>query len=827
MFRRFVFAAAAVLFACPSPPIADRCGPGLPPCSTGFVCVAGLCARSEADSGAPDAGVPTDGGGSIDAGATDSGQTFGCDGGCSPWAVCVASATSTACVNGRLEVSEPVDATIVRAGQSVAVSARFLLVDGGAWPNTLAIPVQATWGPQTMLLSGIGGSLPGLSDAGQGAVVFGWDGGPVEPRGVSFTACAAEVVASCDSFMECAPSSSGGNCVSRGYVVEWVSPDAGSTTNQPSVPAEIRVSKPDAGVVTLTSIPVTGATAFTGAAGRYTGALPIAAPDGMKMFTAGWPSDGASSTLAIERDTIAPTVTVIMEPRNGPDPDVAAPTAWKKDEKALLKVTVGGGRPAVATDIRPPPNGVVTVETCSGCVGTCRCFGIDVSSTPLNGLRGPMGVQVLPIADLSGNLASQTDAGFEVTRVRWIRTAVVTSTAPEVFAPTISESGSVVFALASRSLGLPRVQVFDPSGRLLWGAVESEVVTAPTVASGNTLWVPTVNGVGVARMSALSLADGGVEAVRCVDAGFEYFSSMALASFDGGVAIPVGVGDVVALGSQSCPTTGSGSIAATRTPLALRQTGSMVEVFGANFDHLTKFQTQGGSWGDRGTRLNVGFDTQGLAFHSANDLIGAGGSPTIGMGGVFLVSSSDHLDAGQLMMLPPMASAPLVSADSIVGVSATGSSMRIPLGPDGISDAGVEVGSLLVVGGQKLVLGRARIIAAGVVAATPLTNSLRVGQLRPGDLSVEWGAELDSSQATPLQVATPALDVLRADGGAKDCTRPLGVLYLSSSLGLTAKLHALLVDSNGLDPAAPWPKFQRDNANRGNISLPTTPWTCP
>lgn len=228
MIRRFIVFIALMSSACPEP-IADRCGDGLPPCSAGFMCVAGLCARLDTDAGQtidggarPDAGTPD--AGATDAGSRDAGALFACDGGCAPWSVCVASNVSATCVNGRLEVSEPVDATALRAGQTVSVPARFVLVDGGAWPNTLAIPVQASWGPQTMLLSGIAGSVAGLSDAGQGSVVFGWDGGPVEPREVSFTACATEVVSSCDVFMECAPSASGGACVSHGYVVEWVSP---------------------------------------------------------------------------------------------------------------------------------------------------------------------------------------------------------------------------------------------------------------------------------------------------------------------------------------------------------------------------------------------------------------------------------------------------------------------------------------------------------------------------------------------------------------------------------------------------------------------------
>ena len=75
-------------------------------------------------------------------------------------------------------------------------------------------------------------------------------------------------------------------------------------------------------------------------------------------------------------------------------------------------------------------------------------------------------------------------------------------------------------------------------------------------------------------------------------------------------------------------------------------------------------------------------------------------------------------------------------------------------------------------------------------------------------------------------VGQPALDVLRDSAGMKQC-RGLGVLYLPSSSGTEATLTALLVDSEGLDRNAPWPKYQRDNANTGNASRSLVPWSCP
>jgi hypothetical protein len=92
------------------------------------------------------------------------------------------------------------------------------------------------------------------------------------------------------------------------------------------------------------------------------------------------------------------------------------------------------------------------------------------------------------------------------------------------------------------------------------------------------------------------------------------------------------------------------------------------------------------------------------------------------------------------------------------------------------------------------------------------------------DLAEQWSASLVS----PVDaISQPALDVYRNSTGAKDCASRLGVLYVLTKTGSTATLRAVLVDSKGLDGTAPWPKYQRDNSNTGNISLPLNAWVCP
>ena len=76
-----------------------------------------------------------------------------------------------------------------------------------------------------------------------------------------------------------------------------------------------------------------------------------------------------------------------------------------------------------------------------------------------------------------------------------------------------------------------------------------------------------------------------------------------------------------------------------------------------------------------------------------------------------------------------------------------------------------------------------------------------------------WAGSLGSGESF---LASPTIGCSPRSGAV------LGVLYLPS---VTGSLFAVIVDSPGLDPSAPWPKYQHDVRNTGN---PTTPiQSCP
>jgi hypothetical protein len=106
--------------------------------------------------------------------------------------------------------------------------------------------------------------------------------------------------------------------------------------------------------------------------------------------------------------------------------------------------------------------------------------------------------------------------------------------------------------------------------------------------------------------------------------------------------------------------------------------------------------------------------------------------------------------------------------------------------------------------------------AAGLVYTVAADGALEVRSTQ--DLALRWRLLLGGAV-----LANPTLDVGRAADGAKACSRP-GTFYVLTASG---QLFALLVDSRGLEPTAPWPRFQRDPRNTGNATSDLGEFTCP
>jgi outer membrane protein assembly factor BamB len=96
-----------------------------------------------------------------------------------------------------------------------------------------------------------------------------------------------------------------------------------------------------------------------------------------------------------------------------------------------------------------------------------------------------------------------------------------------------------------------------------------------------------------------------------------------------------------------------------------------------------------------------------------------------------------------------------------------------------------------------------------------LNTQGRVTAWTASTLAPLWNVDLPTAPGT----ASPTLDC-RRDAAGQAVTGP-GTLYIPAA----TRLYAFIVDSPGLDPNAPWPKFQHDARNTGNPATPITP--CP
>ncbi len=673
---------------------------------------------------------------------------------------------------------------------------------------------------------GGGGGVTGGGAGGMGGGVGG--GGGAVPFCQQGFMCA-------QPYEECAPTLDGGRCVSSELRITWLTPSEGTPFATSPVPATLRVTKADGGAVALTSVPVMGAEQdFVGAAGAYSGRLVLTGTDGMRTYVAGWQGTGLpSDTLTLLKDTIAPDVVVVVEPRPAslPDGEPGFIGFWKKDEVATVRVTVDGGPVAQASDLSASWAGAAVRPSaaCSGaCAGNCRCFEVELSASPVPGMRANPTLRMGPIADVAGNTAPAQDAGIPVTRFKWER--VLDGAAARLPPVVVTRAGLVVGGvetLASTTEPI-RLAAYTQDGGASWSGagLARGAVTAGPVVGANDLWVATNSGVS-SQLLRVGLAGGAPAALGdCIGANV-FGGDLTLATSNGNTEIPLGIRNARVQGpvSGNCEGLTLATVVdpASRPSLVVRTPdGGTTEAFIAyeGDTKLWKADLSGTSWNAQGVAapLPAGTQPRGLFI----DGLGyAGGGGVVGNGALFATNASG-----------------VFSGTSMFTSSAAANAGPPAVGP-GFLLYGNSGGDLVKVSYATGMFGGPTTVAAGVgnlQATTPVlgsgslvyligsTGSLTVR--RTSDLSEVWQAPLTSLTGAG-NVSQPALDVYRTVGGAKDCTKPLGVLYVTTRTGATATLRAILVDSKGLDGNAPWPKYQRDNANTGNSSLSTGDWTCP
>jgi hypothetical protein len=703
--------------------------------------------------------------------------------------------------------------------------------------------MAASWGPSTQLASGAPEFING-GDAGFGTISFGWDGGPAARRNVEFQACTIQ----CPEFQRCVPTNFGGRCETYGWDVSFVSPAAApaavagplqanvvvEVSVMPRAGAPMPMTVPlfiDGGVRPL--MPLTMAGRF-GATVTLSSAL-VGPAEGPKALVAGWPDAGVgtlSATTNVQWDVTGPTVVVRPQPGGQP---------WKKDEVVEVEVGANEALSMVALTVNGTPvTGAPMVARCSfsaTCVNTtCRCYRVDLAGVTLNGLTGTV-VFGASGEDVVRNPGTAMAVNGQVTRLRWTRDITLPTSAQAIRPVAVSRTGVVVSAVEERAGTAGRVVATFPDGGNAWEAVTGGTVTAGPVVGANDVWVGRVDGTRTS-LQPIGLSSGTAGGAQCDPMTVNTFNGdMALATVTGGeVVMGIRNGRLESTRAGGCDvpyqvTPAPGDVMS-RPALAVQTPGGLnVEAFVAyeGDTRLWKAGSMGASWMGQGdVLLPAGPQQTKALFFNGTGRVGGGGGG-VGNGEYFMTSSVGNLTSTSSFNSLVVSNGGPAShgAGALFYGSSTGGGLgRIALQGNALVDGGV------VPAGVGNLQGTTPVLGAGLVYAVGASGTLTVR--RQADLTEVWSGSLGMTSGTAPVVAQPALDVYRDGAGNKVCptgtatTRPaLGVLYVMTKNGSMATLRAILVDSPGLDNTAPWPKYQRDNGNTGNINSDISPWTCP
>jgi hypothetical protein len=619
-------------------------------------------------------------------------------------------------------------------------------------------------------------------------------------------------------------------------------PNDGLYTQATNLNFEVTVTSADGGMPRQVPVLQPGMTTATLVnrdrpdAGTYTLSVTLPGPDGVKAYVAGWDAGGAyTATRRIVLDRQGPTVTGTAETapmRAAHEVDSAAPTAWKKDEEALVAVRVTDGLSpinAVTAGMLSAPGGPTISAApgqCTMCTPPaadaltgCFCFRVDLAGVTLAGPRGPVPVGVSGATDRALNAGSGMLTPFQVTRFKWRQTLG----AGGFVRPAAVGDGGIVYA-ASADFTSGRLVALRPNGTTAWSVADAGLITAGP-AVGENIWVTTrVTAPSVSNaMLPVSLSGQPQPTVCPVNSGQAYEGDLALvqARLSGVTAealVGVRAGEsLIRIGTPGCSLPQALIVGSSGTPalVARRVSGASVEVFAtrAGTSVLQK-DTFDDGWVVNGSLTFSGFGNLRGLLTGAGFVGGGGGGFSPDNGRVVLVANGAGGLSGTPSVQPSSAGdrpygPPSMSGSRIWVGTDTGVLRGFAYSGSTVSSNPAESTGLGNIALTTPVLGRGGIvyttsIEGAVTALNPTSTVNATLWSYPGLYSVDGTA-----------LGQPALDAVRDANGNPQCARPVGVLYIPSAAAGQATLTAVLVDSAGLDPTALWPKYQRDNRNSG------------
>ena len=504
-------------------------------------------------------------------------------------------------------------------------------------------------------------------------------------------------------------------------------------------------------------------------------------------------------------------------------------TAYVRGDKIAVQVEVSGG-PVDASSVKYTVQGVkadgqaspasaatlVKAGTCAqgSSAKFCGSFDVETAAPILDALRGDFALAV--VAGGEGSSHGSGTAAVPVTRWRWKR-ASFTSLAGT---PAIDGTG-VLYVVGSGLAG--GLWGIGPDGAEQWKSttVVSKVISSP-VLGANTLYIADAQETVPSSIRAISLTTHEdvhsckSDADSPTKGAFE--AALALTS-TGGIETIVGVvNDDFNVATMVTERPMAGSNKCLRTALATRVTfpGSII------VENAQAFL------GDADGRVKTFTYVDDASPRWDSNLVWSGTGATAIQG-----AAAKRISA---LALAPVGVVGTVESQGAFALKRTDGTVIAGYRPGG--SVGTKPGSAVIGQGNVTYFGTStsqlfRVTfdsaaqvnqpSAGPISAAPAIGSDQViyTLAESGQLEL-WTSTLDKKWSVALGSgfkASPTLDCHRT-AGAVDFGP--GTLYAAATDGT---LYAIVVDSHGLDHAAPWPKYQHDARNTGNSS---TAWdACP
>jgi hypothetical protein len=431
---------------------------------------------------------------------------------------------------------------------------------------------------------------------------------------------------------------------------------------------------------------------------------------------------------------------------------------------------------------------------------------VQLALLPFEAFRAVVPLEVSG-ADLSSNVGT-ADAGVNVTRWKWRYSAG----APIYTTPAIADDGTIVFGTSDGGNG--GILGLAPDGAERWtpvslGPIRASPVVGVSDAGLQLTYVATSEPSG--RLFALDSKTGAfVAACTNNDAGYSgpFVGTPALVAsgagpFEGILAL-ANAGFLVNFRPSATvsPCLTSDTANSQSFPSNVVASGSTAYA-GATVGHVLSFVLLSGNWvenvawgGGLGYSAVGNRAIQPLAL--TDRVLG-----TTSLRGLFALERADgslhgNYPDGGVPSDPGGAIATLT--EELFGGGAAPSPLLYSIAPDFLTGVAQPLSG--PVSGTP-VAGKGGLFYIATMAGTLETRS--------ESSSLVWSNSFGPGESFS---SSPTLACGTQNG--------TGILYLASTSG---SLFAVVVDSPGLDPSAPWPKYQHDVRNTGN---PTTPiQSCP